>query len=77
MVRLRMLRGSTGLYRTLSFFISHAVAVVKPCFRFPVREHEKSSENAYFRLTEAPGFLIIIEKRVQVNGLFANKENGT
>ena len=48
MVRLRMLRGSTELYRTLSFFISHAVAVVKPCFRFPVREHEKSFKTHIF-----------------------------
>ena len=43
----------TLLYKTLSFFISHAMHNVKPCFRFPGLEREKNSRQ--FRL---PSFVI-------------------
>jgi len=60
-VRLRMLRGSTELYRTLSFFISHAMHIVKPCFPFWQIPLRKIAGKVLFCLTESPGALIIIE----------------
>ena len=60
MVRLRMLCGP-GLYKTLSFFISHAMRIVKPCFPFWQIPLRKIAGKVHFRLTGAPRFLIIIE----------------